>query len=338
VIRLPVCLLFAAAVVAANPVFTTFLSEVSVDSAHQFVELHGQPDGQPADMNGWQLVTSTSVCTLTCQLQQDSFLVVDSEALAVGDIGHGKLWLNPLGDSVFLLYRDGSVEDHVHFPRYPTRLDSAPLPPSNGSIAFWNCLEGMGQDMNWYVDSTPTPGRQNDDYSMIAGTITGTDGDTLDEVIVYAAGACGDCSCWLFKQTGYTVKGLGAGTYKVGAQATHDGHVYNAVYPESVAVGCSETVSGIDFAFDLVGVAETQSTPLLPLMRVSGRALLLSGDGTAPVIVQLYNQVGSRVGEYDLGPFRGEKRIELPAMLSPGIYFALAQKGTYRSTIKVVLW
>jgi hypothetical protein len=73
-------------------------------------------------------------------------------------------------------------------------------------------------------------------------------------------------------------------------------------------------------------------------MRVSGRALLLSGDGTAPVIVQLYNQVGSRVGEYDLGPFRGEKRIELPAMLSPGIYFALAQKGTYRSTIKVVLW
>jgi hypothetical protein len=293
---------------------------------------------QATDLSGWLILTSSSACTLAYQLQYDEFLVVDSEALAIGDIGHGTLRLNPLGDSVFLCYGDGSVADHVHFPRYPTRLDSAPLPPSNGSIAFWNCLEGMGQNMNWYVDSTPTPGRQNDDYSMIAGTITGTGGDTLDEVIVYAAGACGHCFCWLFKQIGYTVKGLGAGTYEVGAQATHDGHVYNAVYPESIAVGYSETVGGIDFVFPLTGMAETQSAPLLPLMRVSGRALLLSNDGTSSVDLQLYNQVGSRVSEFRLGPFNGEKRIELPATLAPGIYFVTAQRGIYRSTAKVVLW
>jgi hypothetical protein len=73
-------------------------------------------------------------------------------------------------------------------------------------------------------------------------------------------------------------------------------------------------------------------------MRVSGRTLLLSGDGTAPVSVQLYNQVGSRVSESRLSTFNGEKRIELPATLAPGIYFATVQKGTSRSTAKVVLW
>jgi len=65
---------------------------------------------------------------------------------------------------------------------------------------------------------------------------------------------------------------------------------------------------------------------------------LLSNDGTAPVNVQLFNQVGSRVSEFRLSPFNGEKRIELPATLAPGIYFATVQKGTYRSIAKVVLW
>jgi hypothetical protein len=56
------------------------------------------------------------------------------------------------------------------------------------------------------------------------------------------------------------------------------------------------------------------------------------------VDVRLYDQVGANVGAFHLGPFGGEKRIELPATLVPGIYFATAQKGTYRSTAKVVLW
>ena len=335
--RLLVLLFFSAAVVAANPFVETFLSEVCVDSAHQFVELHCAPEPQAVDLSGWQIRTSTSTCTLTCQLPSDQFLVVDSMALDLGDIGHGKLRLNPLGDSVFLLDSADGVEDHVHYPRYPTGLDSAPLPPSNGSIAFWNYFEGMGQCVNWYVDSTPTPGWQNDDYSMIAGIVTGTGGDTLDEVQVYASGAGGYCYCWLRRQIRYTVKGLGAGTYKVSVWAYH-GHGDSAVYPESVAVGYSETVGGIDFVIPLTGVAETQSASLPPLMRVSGRALLLSNDGTTSVNVHLYNQVGSRVGEYNLGQFRGVKRIELPATLAPGIYFATAQEGTYRSTAKVVLW
>jgi hypothetical protein len=336
--KLLVCLLFAAAVVAANPFVETYLSEISVDSAHQFVEIHCAPMPQAIDLSGWLILASSSACTLTCQLQYDEFLVIDSEALAIGDIGHGTLRLNSLGDSVFLLDSAGGVADHVHYPRYPTGHDSAPLPPSTGGIAFWNYDDAIGQTMNWYPDSTPTPGQENDDYSRIAGTVTGTAGITLDEAYVYASGANGDCFCYLYRQTPYTIYGLGAGKYEVKAYAYHQGQPYQAVYPESVSVGYSGIAGGVDFVFPATGVAETQSAPLLPLMRVSGRTLLLSNNGTAPVSAQLYNQIGSRVGEYDFSPFSGEKRIELPTTLAPGIYFAVAQKGTNRSTVKVVLW
>jgi hypothetical protein len=335
--KLLVCLLFAAAMVAANPYVETFLSEVSTDPAHQFVELHRGPWPMSYDLNGWQIVTSTSACTLTCVLDYFLPLLVDSTELAWGEVGHGTIHLNPLGDSVFLLNDTGYVEDLVRFPRSPTGHYSAPLPPPTGSIAFWNYDEGMDQSMNWYIDSTPTPAWQNDGYSTIAGSVTGTGGITLDEALVYASGTNGHCHCGIELQTGYTIGGLGVGKYEIKASAYHQGHSYQATYPESVSVGYSGTVSGIDFVFPASGVAETPSATLL-LVRVSGRTLMLSGDGTAPLNVQLYNQVGSRVSELHLGPIKGEKRIGLPATLSPGIYFAVAQRGISRSTAKVVLW
>jgi hypothetical protein len=192
--------------------------------------------------------------------------------------------------------------------------------------------------MNWYIDSTPTPGWENDDYSSIAGTVTGIGGDTLDDVYVHAHGRNGCCYHWLYHGTDYSVGGLGAGKYEVWADAYHNGERWEGMYPESVAVGYSQTIGGINIVIPVTGMAETPSTPLLPPMRVSGRILLLSGDGTTPVNVQLYNQVGSRVKAFHLGPIKGERRIELPATLSPGVYFAEAQKGAYRTTVKVVLW
>jgi hypothetical protein len=337
-IKLLVCLLFAAAVVAANPFLETYLSEVSVDSAHQFVELHCAPMPQSVDLSGWRILTSLSACTLNYTLQDSEFLVIDSAALATGGIGSGTFQLNPLGDSLFLLDCMGRVEDHVHFPRSPTGHDSAPLPPATGSIAFWNYDDDDGQAMNWYVDSTPTPGWENDDYSRIAGTVTGTGGDTLDEAWVYASGVDGNCHCGIYHQTGYAISGLGAGTYEVKAYAYHQGQPYQATYPESVSVGYSGTASGIDFVFPATGVAEKQPIAVLPLVRVLGRALLLHGDGMTPVNVQLYNQVGARVSEFHLGPVNGEKRIELSVTLAPGIYFASCRFGERTLKTKFVLY
>ena len=336
--KLLVCLLFAAAVVAANPFVETYLSEVGVDSAHEFVELHCAPMLQSADLHGWRIVTSTSTCTLSYTFQDSEFLVIDSAALATGGIGSGTLHFNPLEDSLFLLDDSGRVEDSVHYPRYPTGYGSAPLPPATGSISFWNYDDAEGQWMNWYIDSTPTPGEANDDCSRITGTLAGNGGVTLDEASVAAGGQYGSSGCGLYHQASFGIGGLGAGTYQMSAGGYYNSNVYYGVYPESVTVGYSQVVSGIDLVIPLAGVAETQSTTSLPLMRLSGRALLLSGNGMAPVSVQLYNQVGSRVSEFHLGPIAGEKTIELPATLAPGIYFALAQKGINRSTVKVVLW
>jgi len=337
--RLLAFLLFAAAVVAANPFVVTYLNEVSTDPSHQFVELHAGPRHELDDLSGWQMVTSMSTCTLSCVFQDSEFFVVDSAALGVGQVGHGKLRLNPLGDSVSLVDTFSHIQDQVHFPRYPTGYKRAPLPPATGGIALWDYDDFEDQSVNWYIDSTPTPGRENDDYSMIAGTVIGTGGVTLDEVYVAADGQNGHCHRGLNQQSGYTIGGLGAGTYQVSAWVCHNGHEYGTFYyPDSVSVGYNGTVGGIDFAIPLAGVAEIPSVPVLPTLRASGRSLLLSGDGTAPVNVQLYNQVGSRVSEFHLGPINGEKRVELPATLAPGIYFATAQKGISRSNVKVVLW
>jgi hypothetical protein len=337
--KLLACLLFAAAVVAANPFVETYLSEVGVDSAHQFVELLPAPDRPSVDLFGWQIVTSTSACTLCCYLRDfDPPLLVDSAALAGGEVGYGTIRLNPPGDSVKVINDSGEVVDIVHFPRSPTGPGSAPLPPSTGSVAFWNYDDAQNQSMNWYVDSTPTPGVYNDDYSGIAGSVTGTGGITLDEAYLTASGQSGHSHCSLYQQRGYGIRGLGAGKYEVNAYAYYQGQPYEATYPESVSVGYSQTTGNINFVFPVTGVVESPSVPLLPLARVSGRALLLYGDGISPVSVQLYNQVGSRVSEFHLGPINGEKRIELPATLAPGVYFALKKRGADRSTVKVVLW
>jgi hypothetical protein len=336
--KLMACLFIAAAVAAANPYVLTVLNEVSVDPAHEFVELHGAPDNQSIDLNGWQLVTTTSACTLTHYLQYNEFVVIDSEALALGEVAHGTLRLNPLEDSVTLFDSAGRLADWVCYPRDPKGHGKGPLPPIPGSIAFWNCIDGDDQSMNWYIDSTPTPGSKNDDYGMIAGSVAGTGGVTLDEGEVVACGQEGRCHCWLSHETGYSISGIGAGTYQVSATGTYNGRSYYGVYPESVTVGYSQVVSSIDLVIPLAGVAETPSAPLLRLLRVSGRALLLSGDGSMPMTVQIYNQVGARVSAFQLGLVVGEKRIELPSTLASGVYFATAQKGIYRSTARVVLW
>jgi len=160
----------------------------------------------------------------------------------------------------------------------------------------------------------------------------------LDEGGVAACGQYGSSGRGLYRETTFSISGLGAGTYQVSAWGYYSGHSYNGVYPESVTVGYSQSVSGIDIVIPLTGVAETPSAPLLPQMRVSGRTLLPSGDGSAPVSVELYNQVGSRVSEFHLGPVKGAKRIDLPATLAPGIYFARCRSGNRTLKTKLVLY
>jgi len=325
------------AVSEANPILVTIMSEVCVDPADQWIELHSAPVARGYDLTGYTITTATSVCTLSYVLQSGEYLVVDSSSLAQGTVGHGKFRLNPEEESITLRNLQGMPE-RICYPRYPTGGQRAPVPPEHGSISLWNNCDAVYQSMNWYVDSSPTPGAENDDFSVIAGTVTGSGGDTLDTVCVIARGQNGYCSGGGLCQTSYSVGGLGAGKYEVTAEVQHRGHRYVVTYPESVAVGYSQTVGGIDVVIPVPGVTEAPPASVLPLLRVSGRTLLLGSDGSAPVMLALYNHVGSRVSATHLGRFTGERRVQLPATLPPGIYFATAQKGTRRSTVKVVLW
>jgi hypothetical protein len=334
------CLLFAAALAAANPYVETFLNEVGVDPAHQFIEINYAPGSREFDLTNWRIVTSTSACTLAYYLWSDSFLVVDSAALRSGEVGHGTLRLNPLGDSVVLVTDSGPIADVVHYPRYPTGLDSAPLPPATGGISFWNFDDFEGQSLNWYVDSTPTPGEANDNFSVIAGSLTGSGGVIFDEAGVSASGMNGRCHRGLYQQSSYSVGGLGAGTYQMSAGGLYQGHWYSFVYPDSVTVGYAQTASGINLVVPVTGIVESigPTAPPRQLLQLSGRTLRLPGDDGTPTSVELHNQVGVHVLAHRFSPTVGERRIELPAALPPGVYFAVAQQGVHRSTVKVVLW
>jgi hypothetical protein len=322
------CLLFAAALVAANPYVETFLSEVGVDPARQFVELHCAPQSQSLDLSGWQIVTSTSVCTLTCELGYGEFLVVDSAALAEGYVGYGTIHLNPLGDSVMLVTDSGPVADIVHYPMSPTGYDSAPLPPGEGSIAFWNYDDMESQSLNWYVDSTPTPGEANDDFGVIAGSVTGTGGVTLDEVIVLASGRCGRCHKGLYHQTGYSIGGLGAGVYSVRAMVYHQGHSYQIAFPESVAVGYGQTVPGIDMVVPLTGVAEAPPAMAgwLRLVAFPPGTATIHSDRSAFVTVAIRDHLGRIMLKRGLSVRPGRTAVPLHN-LAPGVYFVSCTSG-----------
>jgi hypothetical protein len=275
-------------------------------------------------------------------LGPDEYLVVDSSALAQGTIGRGTFRLNPQQDSVVL--RDSwphSWPEVVAYPRYPTSASEAPTPPGHGSISRWNFYDDEVQSLNWYCDSTPTRGAQNDDYSAIAGTVTGTGGVLLDEAYVLAHGMFGyDCLDGVFSQQGFVICGLGAGEYQLCVEASYQGRLYYATYPDSVVAAYGDTLSGVAIVVPVDGIGETPSQTqfLIPLLAAAGRLLRVIIDGSSPVEVQVYDQVGVRVLAHRFSPTVGERRIELPAALPPGVYFAVAQQGVHRSTVKVVLW
>ncbi len=251
----------AAAVAAANPVAMTFINEFGFeDDSLGWVELHAEPpDGETVDMTNWLLMTTTSACTLAYTMPCDGFLVVDSASLADGEYGHGTFRLNPVGDSIWVVpdSRHTYYGDGVVFPLLPAGLGRAPMPPSGGSAAVYNGPGARSQTINWYVDSTPTREVENDDYSTVTGAVTWAPGRGFYEVEVVLSGPMG-ASVSSVASSGqlYRTIGLGAGKYAATAYG-YPGCV-TLSYPESVDVGYSQTVPGIDLDFDPQGVEDRQ--------------------------------------------------------------------------------
>jgi hypothetical protein len=129
------------------------------------------------------------------------------------------------------------------------------MPPYLGSAALLN-LAGAEQLITWYIDSTPTAGQDNDDYSSVTGTVTWAPNRNFYLVEVSVHGPMGgSLSGVVASGQSYVASGLSAGRYAVSARG-QPGNVIVS-YPESVDVGYSEILPGINLEFDPDAVAES---------------------------------------------------------------------------------
>jgi len=264
-IRIIVTLLVVVGAASANPFLLTYISEVGFDSAGRpWVEFCVQPWEDEGYLHDVLLVTGSSVCTLDFDLGPGEFVVLDSEVVAQGELAHGTFRLNPLADSL-MLRSDFIGAESVRYPVFPTGLGSAPAPPPGASVAFCNSI-GEVDACNWYVDSTPTRGGPNDDYSSIGGRVDMDSTFNLQWVSVRASGRYGTMFWRMFDTVGeYVLPGLGAGAYLVtmAAYVQELGYV-EVPYPESVRVGYSQAIGGINFRIPSSAVAD-QRQPRAPV-------------------------------------------------------------------------
>jgi hypothetical protein len=297
--------LLLSALAAGNPVLVTFVNEFGFDGdGLGWVELHAEPSAGDVDMTGWLLTTSTSICTLAYYLPVDGFLIVDSASLAGGQYGRGTFRLNPAGDHITVL-TDEQYSDEVEFPLLPAGQGRAPTPPNGGSVSVLNVSGAWMQTINWYIDSTPTPEQDNDDYSTVTGVVTWASGRGFYEVDVVASGPMGSTYCALSAsgQT-YETPGLGAGRYAVTAHGWPGGETVS--YPESVDVGYSQTLPDINLHFDSTGVEE------------SGPLTAYSSQPTATVLTASGLKRLARSVVFDaMG-----RRVVNP---KPGVYFVMSE-------------
>jgi hypothetical protein len=300
--------LLLAALAAGNPTIETFINEFGFDDdGLGWVELHAEPYEGEVGMGHWLLTTNTSVCTFAYTMPYGGFLVVDSASLAGGEYGRGTFRLDPAGDTIRILpdVSQPQFRDEVVFPVLPAGLGRAPMPPDHGSASILN-LDGWlyDQPINWYIDSTPTPEWYNNDYSTVTGTVTWAPGRNFDFVRVVVTGPLGGSS-WFVMASGltYEVLGLSAGRYEVLARGYPGGE--RVFYPDSVDVGYSETLPGINLDFDPQGVEEGQQT---------------TACGSRPAATVLRGLPSGAVAFDAMG-----RRVTEP---KPGVYFVGEGSGT----------
>lgn len=239
----------AAAVAVANPWAPKFLSEVGSDSMRgQWVEIMND---MGADIRGWQITTTQSRCTLLCRAM---VLVVDSALLARGDSAHGTFRFSPQGDVIQVT----GCGESVSFPSLPAGGYAAPAFPSRGSLSCWQSGWSVGRCC-WYVDSSPTPGQENDDYGAISGSLLGVPQSHYFDFTATASGPAARVDAQVDYQYGrFYFGGLSPGKYRVTASAIINGDTWSGAAPDSIELGYAESRTGVPVYF---GWAMLESLP-----------------------------------------------------------------------------
>ncbi|UCG43513.1 MAG: hypothetical protein JSU73_02545 [candidate division WOR-3 bacterium] len=296
---------------SANPIVATYISEVSGAEGNEFIELAALPwPGHFRDLRGWTLETSTSCCTLLCSLDCEQLIVIDRAVVAEGILARGTFAVNPDTEHIILTDTQGHQEE----VSYPAQVGpSGSLAPGQlTSACRVNFDNFRAQSINWYLDSTPTPGEYNDDYASVFGRIRGSGGELFGYYVVTVSGPNGCVYDDGADTLTYRAAGLNPGTYSVDVEAWIENVRYEGSYPGSVEVPYAEWVTGIDVVIPMTGIRESE---------LSIRPALL-GPGV------LLDVTGRRVME--LGP--GENDI---SQLQPGAFFLRREEDDY--THKVVV-
>jgi hypothetical protein len=243
----------------------------------------------------------------------------------------------------------GGSFDDVVYPCESTGFNQSLAPFKGGSSSCWNYDYEDGQQINWYLDSTPTPDSANNGYSAIMATVAAESGYAigLEWVVVtgrYGGGAWYDYGDW---PDTFVVGGLNAGNYFVQACAVHDTETVYATWPESVAVGYAQTRRDIRLVFGPNAVTDSRPASGRPTIG-GGRqsATVVHGVLWLPPASSFRPQASSCLLDVT-----GRKVLDLKpgvndvSRLSPGVYFVWsartpslhAMSETLHSTFKVVL-
>lgn len=325
--------------VAANPVVTTFFSEIQTSpESLQRLEVHpyNWPEWpNPIDLSGCRVRTRTGTATI------NSGVVVNESAYVVIDRNNttGTFSLGVDSDSIAVLTPAGDTEIwDLTYPSYsPGPYASwAPRPDMSCALAeFWVGFPDPYEVFAWYNDSTPTFGQPNDDVSgSISGTITDEHAQPLSGVLMTFSSQFGGAQFEEDTSSGsYRLWPTGPCTFWVSASKSGygDGH-----YSDSVRVGTGEDRTGIDIVLHSLGNAEPVQVAR-PVLNWEGT--ILSATVTEPVTADLMtvNVLGQvcRRQRLELSP--GTSRLQPALGLPSGIYMVRGLIGKESVNHKVMV-
>ena len=197
------------------------------------------------------------------------------------------------------------------------------------------------QMINWYVDSSPTPGEVNDDYSSIAGSIVIDPLPNNSDLSVYASGpSAAHAYTENYNSKDFTISGLGAGKYALEAWLFDGTNLWHGVDPDSVEVGYSKTTTGVHIVMQSASIAEGKGLPVSvqPKLLVHARAIEVICPLALDARLEVYDMLGRRRAVLHQGRLSpGEHDFNLDQGIEAGEYFVrLAAAGlttTARMTV-----
>jgi hypothetical protein len=318
----------------ANPVLVTFINEFQTASDFgQAIELHPSHSIGTTNISGWTIKTQAGTATIpSCIIQSNGYEIIDTFSIT------GIFYMNPVADSLRLYNNYGVLQERIVWG-YPG--SKTPAPPYNGSTCIYRSNPSMYWDLfSYYIDSTPTLGGLNNNWSSISGTVFNAQGQPINGYCVIAEGKYGS-SCVITNSNGYfNICGLAQSKYWVTVWSNYN--TLAGQYPDSVYVGYSQNVSGINITVPLSNIEEKikiQNTDFSfsisnPVRNKSNLNLILPYE--TEVLLKLYDVRGvllRTVLEQKLSA--GQHQIRLH--LNPGLYFLDADISKQRFTRKIIV-